>query len=763
MKKCCLILFLLPLFATAQKPTARQIRNLYEAGRLWGNIKYFHPALQYRQLNWDSSFTSAVPGLLAAGNSQELAIVLQKMLDVLKDPATRVQSKERQPGIAKFTNTEKGKAWIENGVLVMRLNDKAVAEDFNETVKVTSVASHLLDSVNAVVFDLRITEPGSRLSEPSEMSFEFLTGTGDYEGLSSMLAVGNVALPTERAVVYQGFKPEAQGGADYAYQSYFRLNHSNQVNGRRTTPIRAVFLVNKNAAVPDIAIALQELGQAMILSEDPDIESRTVEVKSYQADSLDIHIRITELIGSNGQLSLKADSLLVPHTDYLVNLQTALALAAKPFPATARPLTSTESYTGKWRADVYDDNKYPDLGMRVLAAAKMYNVIRFFNPDIDLFDKNWDSVFLQYLPDFVMAKDTLQYMQAVAGMYAHMQDSHSFPQEASLPAWGDRFAGDVPTCVRVSKVEGRQVVSFIVNEQQAKKEGLAIGDIILEVDGKKSADIIEDAGKYFATSNKETMYRDINRYFMRGKDSSYALLLLQKPSGKILTVKALRSRSFYSQKGYGPFFRKELPVCTILKGNIGFIDPMKLRFDNVDSVMNVLRNTGAIILDDRCYPPAATQQLFNYLPPPRQRSLGYYGTVVNASSFGNTPGSFPSETRLYGGQRYNEKDHKWNYRGKILVLMNEWTQSAAEHTADGLIQRGAIAVGSHTAGANGDVSNFYLPGNIKLSFSGRRTSMQRTGIIPTVKVNPTIAGIVAGRDEVLDKAIEYAGGVKTPR
>ena len=757
MKKLLLLLLtVVPLFAIAQQPDGRQINYLYEAGRLWGNIRYFHPALQYKQINWDSSFISAVPGIMAASNHEQFATALNKMLAVLNDPATRVQLKNTVPVVSGITNTEKGRAYMENGILVMRLNDKAIAEDFNETVKVTSAASHLLESAKAVVFDLRITEPGSRLSEPSEISFEFLTGTDAYEGLSSMLATGPVRLPTERAVFHQGFKPEGQGGADYAYQSFFRLNHANIINGLRKEPIRAVFLVNKYVAVPDIAIALQQLGQAIILSEDEDIERRAVEVTDYHTDSLDIYIRQTELIGENGPFSLTADSILPAHKDYNINLQLALNLASEALVTKVPPALPAGNYTGTWHADRYDDNRYPELGVRVFAAAKMYNVIRFFNPDIDLFDKNWDSIFKEYLPAFVGAKDTLQYMQAVAAMYAHMQDSHSFALDAVLPAWGGRFGGGVPTCIRVSKIEGRQVVSMLVNEQQAKKEGLAIGDIILEVDGKKSEHIIEDAGKYFPTSNKETMYRDINRYFMRGNDSSYALLLVQKPSGKRITVKALRSRNFYSSKGYGPFFNKELPVCTIFDGNIGYIDLMKLAFDNVDSVMNKLRHTKVVILDDRCYPPAAAQQLFNYFPPVTQRSLGYYGTLVNSGIFGSEPGSIPSETRLYGSHPYREKNHKWNYAGKVLILMNEWTQSAAEHTADALIQRGAVAVGSHTAGANGDVTNFYLPGKIKLSFSGRRTSMQRTGIIPTVYVEPTIAGVVAGKDEVLDRAVEYA-------
>jgi C-terminal processing protease CtpA/Prc len=53
-----------------------------------------------------------------------------------------------------------------------------------------------------------------------------------------------------------------------------------------------------------------------------------------------------------------------------------------------------------------------------------------------------------------------------------------------------------------------------------------------------------------------------------------------------------------------------------------------------------------------------------------------------------------------------------------------------------------------------------VPGDIVIGFSGQAVKhadgrqLQRIGLIPDVDVRPTIAGIRAGRDEVLEKAIE---------
>jgi C-terminal processing protease CtpA/Prc len=54
-----------------------------------------------------------------------------------------------------------------------------------------------------------------------------------------------------------------------------------------------------------------------------------------------------------------------------------------------------------------------------------------------------------------------------------------------------------------------------------------------------------------------------------------------------------------------------------------------------------------------------------------------------------------------------------------------------------------------------------LPGNLQVSFSGHDVrhadgrQLQRVGIQPTIKVTPTIRGLIAGRDEILDEAIRF--------
>ena len=68
-------------------------------------------------------------------------------------------------------------------------------------------------------------------------------------------------------------------------------------------------------------------------------------------------------------------------------------------------------------------------------------------------------------------------------------------------------------------------------------------------------------------------------------------------------------------------------------------------------------------------------------------------------------------------------------------------------------------VGSNTAGTNGNVNPFTLPGDDRVSWTGMKvlkhdgSRHHGVGIAATVPIQPTPVGIAAGRDEVLEKAV----------
>jgi C-terminal processing protease CtpA/Prc len=102
------------------------------------------------------------------------------------------------------------------------------------------------------------------------------------------------------------------------------------------------------------------------------------------------------------------------------------------------------------------------------------------------------------------------------------------------------------------------------------------------------------------------------------------------------------------------------------------------------------------------------------------------------------------------------------YRGKTVMLIDDRAISQAEHT--GLFfeaAAGTVFIGTPTAGANGDVTSLLLPGGLTVWFTGHDVRhadgrpLQRVGLQPTIRVEPTVAGLRAGRDEVLERAVRW--------
>jgi C-terminal processing protease CtpA/Prc len=104
------------------------------------------------------------------------------------------------------------------------------------------------------------------------------------------------------------------------------------------------------------------------------------------------------------------------------------------------------------------------------------------------------------------------------------------------------------------------------------------------------------------------------------------------------------------------------------------------------------------------------------------------------------------------------------FRGKVVFLTDGRAISYAE-TYMGMIEHYKLAeiVGEATAGTNGNINPFTLPGGFGVIWTGMKvlkhdgSQHHGVGILPTVPVAPTIKGIREGRDEVLERALEIIG------
>ena len=100
------------------------------------------------------------------------------------------------------------------------------------------------------------------------------------------------------------------------------------------------------------------------------------------------------------------------------------------------------------------------------------------------------------------------------------------------------------------------------------------------------------------------------------------------------------------------------------------------------------------------------------------------------------------------------------YRGKIVVLIDDRAVSAAEHTCLFLeAAAGATFIGTATDGTDGEETYMQLPGGVEMRFTGQEVlhadgrQLQQVGVQPNIRVSPTLRGLRAGKDEVLERAL----------
>jgi hypothetical protein len=209
-----------------------------------------------------------------------------------------------------------------------------------------------------------------------------------------------------------------------------------------------------------------------------------------------------------------------------------------------------------------------------------------------------------------------------------------------------------------------------------------------------------------------------------------------------------------NQRTYWNSFKIE-PAWTIkIKDGkkFGIINIGVLRDNQIQTMFNELWDTDALVFDIRAYPNITIEYFIKYLFP---------GPIMIAK-FANPDVTYPGTIFYRDGDTVGTGDFTKIYNKRIYILFNEDAQSASEYDIMALEQHPmAVKIGSQTAGADGNVSDFYLPGKIRAWFTGLGTfypdyrPTQRVGIIPDINVVPTIQGIREGKDEVLEVAFNH--------
>ena len=400
--------------------------------------------------------------------------------------------------------------------------------------------------------------------------------------------------------------------------------------------------------------------------------------------------------------------------------------------------TSDSIFSEFKNEEAYPDMKYDDDGFKILSLFRYWNIIQYYYPYRTVIGEDWNAVLNEFMPKFIECDEELAYKLTVQELTTKVHDTHVTVKDNNKVLnkyWGVNIAP-----IRFLLVENKIIVTE-KTENYANDSKVQIGDVVLKINDKDIFEVIKEKSKYISFSNDKATVNNLSPYLFRTSEDKLKLTIERDGKEIEENINCYDIRIF---DGHGESHN-------FLEGNIGYINPGTLKPGEIDVIMSKFKETKGLIVDLRNYPSEfIPYSLGNYLIP--KKTIFTRVTAANRA----VPGEF-----IFTDDNVVGSDNPDYYKGKVILIINEETQSRGEFTTMALRNApNATVIGENSVGADGDIVYISLPGGISTTFTGigiynpDKSETQRIGVTPDIYVSPTIKGIRAGRDELLDKAIE---------
>lgn len=393
------------------------------------------------------------------------------------------------------------------------------------------------------------------------------------------------------------------------------------------------------------------------------------------------------------------------------------------------------------REKLYSGIKWSDQGFRILTLFRLWNVIEYCFPYTHYTDTPWNILLKDFIPKFVSAKNQASYELAILELGAKIDDSHGY---ITIPY--NKLSETLMAPMHRKMQAGVELMlseeDYIV-VKSSECEYFNRGDIILSIGGKNINNIIEEIKPYVISSNKNGLVRNILPHLLSSDTNLLKVEILRDRKKILVEMKHFKRNN--QRVGI-----KSWKEYNLDKKNIIHVDNIKSAEENRDIIKNNMESKG-LIIDMRRYPGKDNMK---YVP---ELTLAKYPLwiSINDKSY---PGNY---LVIPGYDKINEPEKMPNYKGKIVILVDENTQSAGETWAMSYrLAPNSIIIGKQTAGANGNIGRTYLPGSILFQYTQLGAyypnweKLQRKGVKIDVPVSPTVEDIKQGRDVWIEKAIE---------
>lgn len=401
------------------------------------------------------------------------------------------------------------------------------------------------------------------------------------------------------------------------------------------------------------------------------------------------------------------------------------------------------------REKAYPDITWEDQGYRILTLFRFWNAMEYCFPYVEMTDTKWDEVLTEFLPLFLNPGSKARYNLQLCRLTAHIDDSHGYieipsPDFRLTVLERKQYKLSVPV-VLTESLDGEIVV------QETKTSRLERGDILQSINGEDIYQMINDLYPYVAASNHAGKLHRILPLLLRSEGSPLEITCLR--NGKELALKIEDFTQDLNGKNLGKTSRKTWTDYAPGAADIAYIDVGTMSKKTTEDIIMESIDGKGLILDFRKYPNHFLMfELCDQYIACRKDTYSWASQNEKV---------FPGNYKFLGEGTTGDQNQDY-YKGKIAILVDEGTMSQGECLV--MMYSKSLqnkVIGSITAGADGNIGYFYLPGNIKFTYTALGWYYpdwgvcQRKGIHIDQEIRPRAGEIKEGRDIWIEQAISY--------
>lgn len=377
-----------------------------------------------------------------------------------------------------------------------------------------------------------------------------------------------------------------------------------------------------------------------------------------------------------------------------------------------------------------------DTDVRLADVVVAWSAFRHFYPYWSDIGVDWDARLVPQLQTALDAAATRDdHLNALRSVVAELQDGHGSVRDAAVPA----RIGRLPLQFRL--LGERPVVT------ESGDSAVAVGSVVAAIDGMP---VGERVTKETRLASGSLQWRQVLAAIALRlcKPATDVTLTIEPPNGGARDVRLPCSGGSVGVVESRPDSIAEL------EPGVWYVDLTRVREAQLREVMSRIATARGVVFDVRGYPTDAGAAILPHLMTAREdssdrwmhvsRITGPFGQVAAWQSF--SWNLQPDMPRIAGQRVFLTDGSAISYAESVMGYVRDH-------------KLGTI-VGGSTAGANGNVAGFAVPGGFAITFTGMRvtrhdgrTPFHMVGVTPDIPLEPTLAGIRAGRDEVLERAL----------